>query len=560
MGVDSAKHATRSVGRAVGGADRVTSFVSAAGSWLVDARVDIAIVSSITLLAAAIRVWHLGTVPLGLHGDEALTGIDARRVLHEGWIGPYVISALGQPTGPLYFTALLFKFMPQTTFTIRFSMALFGIATVPLVYAAFATMFKRTIAVFAALLLSVMTWHLHLSRTGFMVTAWPFMELAVLLALFGALRRRSLALMAVAGLLAGLGVYSYNAYLLFLPVLAVPFIWLFAAPPDHLDRRWLAGGFVLFAGAAFFSAIPMINYMYQHGETYQFHQRQVTVTNSPPWKDAGPGGKVHLLWDRAEEWERGIAWGGRPDLGDGLAAPGHPVVDVVTLVLALVGLAIALLEIRRAEYATVLAACAILPFGAILTIEDGLFRRTFGLTPFVAVLAALPLAWGWEQVARSADRRRYLVASAIFAVLAFTVVHNVYDYFGPVQRTSTTAFVYPYQEDAASQYIAGLPRGTLVYFYSDRWSVNYETRRFIAPDASGIDRSREFRNFPFEDDGSPLGFDAGRGQDVGFLFLGDYLGDVEEAVSRYPGGAVSEAHRGGEATYRPCFLPANARP
>ena len=234
--------------------------------------------------------------------------------------------------------------------------------------------------------------------------------------------------------------------------------------------------------------------------------------------------------------------------------------DVVTLVLALVGLAMALLEMRRAEYATVLAACAILPLGAILTIEDGLFRRTLGLTPFVAVLAALPLAWGWEQVVRSSDGRRYLLVAAISAVLAYTVVHNVYDYFGPVQRTTTTAFVYPYEEDAASHYIGGLPNGTLVYFYSDRWSVNYETRRFIAPGASGFDRSREFRNFPFEDDGSPLRFDADRSRDVAFVFLGDYLGDLDDATSRYPGGEVTEAKRGSETTYRAYFLPANQNP
>ena len=54
------------------------------------------------------------------------------------------------------------------------------------------------------------------------------------------------------------------------------------------------------------------------------------VTHSEAWKSAGFGGKARLLWDRAREWERGIVEGGRPDLGDGLAAPGHPVLDVVT--------------------------------------------------------------------------------------------------------------------------------------------------------------------------------------------------------------------------------------
>ena len=92
------------------------------------------------------------------------------RVAQHGWIAPYVKSALGQPTGPLYLTAAALRDSCRTrTFTLRFSMALFGIATIPLAYFAFRSMFGRTVAAFAALLLAVMTWHLHLTRTGFMV-------------------------------------------------------------------------------------------------------------------------------------------------------------------------------------------------------------------------------------------------------------------------------------------------------------------------------------------------------------------------------------------------------
>ena len=85
----------------------------------------------IVLGAAALRVWRLDAVPLGLHNDEAWTGIGARAVLHEGWIGPYLYpSGLGQPAGPVYLTALLFLVLPQTTFTLRLSMALLGVAAV----------------------------------------------------------------------------------------------------------------------------------------------------------------------------------------------------------------------------------------------------------------------------------------------------------------------------------------------------------------------------------------------------------------------------------------------
>ena len=99
----------------------------------------------IIVAAAALRIWQLDVVPLGLHNDEAWTGINAREVLRDGWIGPYLYpSGLGQPAGPVYVTALLFSVLPQTTFTLRLSMALFGIAAVALTYGAGRAMFDRT--------------------------------------------------------------------------------------------------------------------------------------------------------------------------------------------------------------------------------------------------------------------------------------------------------------------------------------------------------------------------------------------------------------------------------
>ena len=139
---------------------------------------EVALALAITVLAAVLRLWRLGTIPLGLHGDEAWTGLDAERVLDEGWIGPYLVSALGQPIGPVYWAAAVFAVLPDTTLVLRASMAFFGIATIPLSYVTFRLMFDRTVAVFAALLLAFMMWHLHLSRTAFMVQTAPFMELS----------------------------------------------------------------------------------------------------------------------------------------------------------------------------------------------------------------------------------------------------------------------------------------------------------------------------------------------------------------------------------------------
>ncbi len=519
-------------------------------------RVDIAIVVALTLAAAALRLWRLGTVPDGLHGDEAWTALDAQRVLREGWIGPYVTSALGQPTGPLYFTAALFKIMPETTFTARMSMALFGIATIPVAYGAFALMYNRTVAAFGAALLTVMMWHVHLSRTAFMVVSWPFVEVLVLLALWLAIRRRSIALFVVAGIVHGLGVYTYNAYLLFVPAPFVAILWTSCREPGW--RRRARYGVVyggVFAVAAIVAALPMIDYVRAHEASYREHERIVRVTASPQWQEEDALGRARIIWDRAGEWERGLFLGGRPDYGDGLATDGNPVAGPIVVALALVGLGYAMWNWRRAEHAVLLACLLLLPIGALATYEDGLFRRTLGLAPILAVLAAFPLAGLWERgfAARSQLRGTVAMALALIAVAAIGV-YTTARYFGPVQDTVAMRFVYPYQIDAASRYIDELPKDTYVYFYSDRWSFEYETRRFLAPGYAGEDRSTEFGS-PVVGPGLSDAPAPDRARNTAYVFLGTYIDRAKDVIDTYPGGGETEEYRADGLEFKAYFLP-----
>lgn len=536
--------------------DRVAaarSRVTRTRAAIVAARAEIAIVAGITLLAAVIRLWDIGTVPLGLHGDEAWTGLDARRINADGWIGPYVFSALGQPTGPLYFTALLFRVLPETTATIRLSMAFWGVLTIPVTYLAFRAMFGRTTATFAALLLAIMTWHLHLSRTGFMVTTWPFMQMLTLLLFWLALQRRSIWLYATAGLAAGLGVYTYNAYLLFLPVLAVPSIWTFAGAPDRGARKRILAGTAIACAAGLIAAWPLICWARDNSYVYHYHRKIVGVTHSDAWEDGSWLDRADILWDRGAEWGRGLAIGDRADLGDGLATTGHPVVDPVTLSLAAGGALIALRRIRRAEYATVLAVFPIMIWGALLTVLDGLFRRTFGMAPFIALLAALPLAWLWTNMRARGDN----IGSAALGVIAGGLVIlgaiNVRAYFGPVQDTVAIRFTHPYQLHQASQYLDTMPRDTYVYFYSDRWRFTYETRSFLAPGFTDFqDRSTEFRFHASPE--APLDFGADRSRRTVFLLLGTYIDELGTVEAMHPGGVAAEGRRGDEVTFRAYVL------
>ncbi len=516
-------------------------------------RSEVVLVCVFTVFAAVLRLWRLGTAPLGLHGDEAWTGLDAQRVLDEGWLGPYLISALGQPIGPVYWTAAVFAVLPDTTFVLRVSMAVFGIATIPLSYVTFRLMFDRTVAVFAAFLLAVMMWHLHLSRTAFMVQVAPFFELAVLCTLFLGLRRNNILLVGMSGVLAGLGVYTYNSYILFLPVPLVAIAWTYWRSTHDGNRIGLGIIAVsLFVTSAIIAAIPMIQYINDNTFDWRIHQKVVNITDQPVWEDASIADKAELLVDRAWEWQKGLVFGGRSDLGDGLATDNHPPVEPVVYALALVGLGMAFWRWKKPEYAVLIAACVLLPWGAILTIQDGLFRRTLGLAPFIAVLAAIPLAALWRM---AIDRRFALWPALAFLVLlvpAFVAVKTTWQYFVPVQDSFAVRYVFPFEMDAASRHMATLPDGRIVYFYSDRWRASYETRRFLAPNVVAIDRSFEFG--PETED---LDLSADGSRDVTFVFLGRYLDVADTVIESHPGAVETISIRDGEVLFRAVDVPAD---
>src|SRR5215471_442609 len=228
-------------------------------------------VGGITLLAAVLRLWHIESMPPGLHGDEGWTGLDARRVLKEGWIGPYVGSALGQPTGPEYWTALVFKLLGDGVWQLRTAMALLGIFTVPLCYYATRQAFDHRTGLFAAALLACTSWHLFYSRTGFMVISWPLAEMAVIGLTFAAYKQEKAWLWAAAGVALGLGVYTYNVYPLFLLAYGIFIVLLLA---QNWRRLKLLLPYVAIMGAcAFIVALPLIQYVNDQKNDYRAHQR-----------------------------------------------------------------------------------------------------------------------------------------------------------------------------------------------------------------------------------------------------------------------------------------------
>lgn len=524
---------------------------------------EAAFVLAITAVALLLRTWDLANRPPGFHGDEGLMGLDAQRVLEEGWIGPWLpLTALGVPAGPAYWTAAVVWALGDTPENVRLALALLGTATIPIAYFAFRAMFGPRAAVLASIFLAFSAWHIHFSRMAYITGSLPLAVAATTLALFLSIRHGRWWLFLLAGVMAGLSVYTYQAYPVFIAALVCFAAWLgvvhYFPRRLHLYVRDMAAAF----GGFYFTALSMINYVRDHENFLDTTQQRNSLRQTPEWKAAdGLGDKYEVLRDRARDAFDSLTT--KPHY-DGIDATGVGLMfDDLTYVLLLAGIGIALWNWRRLPYAYMLIMLAVLPAAAIITI-GGEFRRLIAFSPLLAAFMALPLERAW----RAGDAGPAWARAVTYAVVASIVVwvgwRNTDYYFNDLSATPHARYVFADELASGARFIDEQQPDKVVLF-SARWDYNYPTRTYLAPGIPGEDRSREHRrrpdpNAPPDPDApygppDPLAVDAA--QDTLFVFIGaNYMALAPLVEARYAGTTVYVGERGGVVLFSAALVPA----
>src|SRR5437764_7039058 len=117
-------------------------------TWLPRGDLAVEALGLIAILAVALvlRTVDLSGLPPGLNGDEAATGLDARKIFAGHGVWPYTNAALGQPAGPMYWSAIWVKLLGSNIFAVRLPMALLGAGSSLLAFFAFRELFGRPVA------------------------------------------------------------------------------------------------------------------------------------------------------------------------------------------------------------------------------------------------------------------------------------------------------------------------------------------------------------------------------------------------------------------------------
>jgi 4-amino-4-deoxy-L-arabinose transferase-like glycosyltransferase len=524
-------------------------------------RWDVLTVSVVLLLAGVLRFYHLTTIPLGFHGDEAAAGLEAHRIMLHGWVGVFSPASGGNPTGFYYLAVIPVWLFGNTIFAIRVLSATIDVLTVLCFYIALRRSFGWGTAVAGSALLAASGWHVQFARIAFMNILWPLTVMIGLIAVGEAVRSGSKLRWAAAGGGLALGIYAYNGHFLYLGVVALAMAWIllgwtaalavgliglaYLAPsllsiglavigvavmainPATRRRERLLTALAFVAGFGFV-IWPMARFILEDPDVYFGRGRGVTVFRTEQWTALTThteqlrflGGRYVDFWDHLML---------HPPL-DGVAGNGSSgIVPITAVVLAGIGILFGIA--RRWQPLVLLGVLTVLlaPFAPIAS-ADFAMRRAMIMAPFLAMFGGIAVA----EVIRSTWNRRWVVrvagAAVVLVLLANIGYRNVNDFFTNTARSQPMHWVMGPEMVETAEYVETLPDDAYVYLYSERWPFHYEIMQYFAPDAAG-----ETRGAPYGPD--TLDVDPQNGQSV-FVLMGGYQGLLSEIQARYPGGSV----------------------
>ncbi len=342
----------------------------------------------VLLMAAALRLGALPDYPVGLHYDEAANVILTRQIAHGGYRPLFIRAYTGKEVLFFYIAAPWIALTGGASWGLRLGAAMLGVLTVAATGAmARALLGDRRHARAAALLAA--TWmagafpHVLLSRYGFRAIAQPLLQALTVAALWRGLRARRWTWLAAAGALLGLTGYTYLAARLFPIPLGLALAWLVVRAPAA-ERPALIRRLALVLLMAAVAFAPLGLYFLRNPGAFTTRIEQVAA---PSWRAAGHGVLLCL---------RALVLPGAGDPYARFNAPGRPMLDGLSALLALLGLGALLLARlhdpleRAARWLLLLALPVMLLPSALATSEITPSNlRMVGLYPFLALLPAL---------------------------------------------------------------------------------------------------------------------------------------------------------------------------
>ena len=231
----------------------------------------------ITALGAVYRFYILNALPSEMGCDVPHVYKNIAQIL-SGEYPIFFTSYPGREGLFFYLSAPIAAILGQSFYAIKFSSALLGTLTIPLVYWVGRELWNRRAGLIAALMLAVSHWHILMSRSGLRAITLPLVWLICWGALLRAWRTNSRRWYIVSGLALGLGFYTYNAWMV-APLILLVWLAVEAIKGNGVRLREHRAGFLLCVIAALVVMTPLLSYIADDPAQY-FYRTATRVTST----------------------------------------------------------------------------------------------------------------------------------------------------------------------------------------------------------------------------------------------------------------------------------------
>ena len=253
---------------------------------------NVVIVATILLLGCFLRFWKLGSLFDGMTYDEAYKGLDAISIRQFGERPIFLDWNGGREALIGYAVAATQSFLDYTSLSVRVVTAFAGCISLLFFYLFTRTIFSNNIALVSTFLLAVSKWHIIHSRYGVRAGLYPAFELGTLYFLSRGLNsdKKRTGSLIVAGLIGGLGLYTYIAYRIF-PFVLIAFL-LERAVRNNLGKQ--IRGILAAVVVSLMIIAPLAGFYMENTQSLTDRMKRTQV-----WKQTGKDGEgpVKLILD-----------------------------------------------------------------------------------------------------------------------------------------------------------------------------------------------------------------------------------------------------------------------
>jgi 4-amino-4-deoxy-L-arabinose transferase-like glycosyltransferase len=491
--------------------------------------VEVALVTACTLLAFALRMVALESIPYVLSGDEASMGLEAVRVIEGDLRNMFATGWLSHPTLFFFIQSLPLRAFGRQVWVLRLQSVLAATLTLPFFYLLMREIFDRRIALTATGILATYHYHIHYARMGLNNIDDGLFITVTLLCLVRGRRTRRRGYFVAAGLALGLSQYFYmGARLIPMLVAMLVVFW------SLRDRAFLSrhmGDLVALAGAFLVVALPILAFWWTHPADFTARLSQLGIVQSG-W----------LARERELTGRSAVSLLGGQILRSLLAfnyyvdpafhyRPGIPLLGFWPSICFVLGLAYTVSHLRdEANVTTGLWFFLGLIFGSVLMENPASSHRLVILGPVLCAFVALGLV---KVVILARQSLRFSRRASTIALIALVLLIGIMDvrfYFRVYTPNSEFGGPNTLVADRMGQYLHSLGGGWKAYMFTPpRIYSGFPTIPYRAPEVPREDVVEPLTGRPTFVDSS---FKAV------FLFLPEREPELKVVRNAYPSGTL----------------------